>query len=94
MSNFEPKYNYTSASDRKFNEIYKDKVGPKKDINNTLIGFRKAEKEENNEKPTLKMTAAERKLKALYPEKSLAEIEKIKKITSYIETISEVKRNY
>ena len=58
-----------------------DKVGPKKDLNKIIEGTNttQVQEEKTKEKPSKNMTANERKLKSLYPDMSLAEIERIKK---------------
>jgi hypothetical protein len=43
----------------------------------------------DDEKPTKEMTANERKLKTLYPDKSLLEIENLKKKATVLEEIPE-----
>lgn len=57
----------------------------------TVTSFRKSEIEEIKDKPTKNMTANERKMKTLFPDKSLADIEKLKKISSSLEEIPEKK---
>lgn len=95
MSNFTPKYKASTVNDRKFNEFYKDKFGPKKDLNKTVGEIKKVDKFENEEKPNKLLTASERNLKQFYPDLSLAEIEKIKKNSaSLIKDVPEKKCNF
>lgn len=89
---FEPKYKQISARERKFNEFNVDKIGAKKDLNQILGAIKTQETAEETprDKPREQMTAAERKLKTLHPDKTLAEIEKHRKtVVSELEEIPE-----
>ena len=89
MNNFEPKFKYVTPAERKFSEFVTDKVGQKKELNNSLVNVKKKETPSSGEKLYKDMTANERKLKTFHPDKSLMEIEKIKKRTTVLDEIPE-----
>ena len=71
-----------TATERKNSEFVKDKIGPKKDLLNQTMGNIKRtdiEEKKPSEKPSKEMTATERKLKTIYPDMSLSEMEKLRK---------------
>lgn len=71
-----------SVSDRKVNEFYNDKVINPKKTNDSFFSTKNMSKQEKKaeaaEKSGKQLTSTEVKLKQLYPDLSLAEIDKIK----------------